>query len=81
MDTSVILHVPIFQLQDPIVYKNRILLICVLRTHIKPSIFENIFLKIEKIVNTFLIFKKIFSNISGLMCALRAHINGTHKNK
>ena len=32
---------------------------CVLKTHIKFSIFRNIFLKIEKIVIIFLILEKI----------------------
>ena len=36
---------------------------CVISTHIKPSIFKNIFLKTEKYVNIFLIFKKIFLKI------------------
>ena len=34
---------------------------CALRAHIKLSIFGNIFLKIEKAVNTFSILEKIFS--------------------
>ena len=34
---------------------------CVLRTHIKLSIFRNIFSRIEKIVNIFSIFEKFFS--------------------
>ena len=33
---------------------------CVLRTHIKFSIFKNIFLGIEKTIIIFLILKKIF---------------------
>ena len=33
---------------------------CALSSHIKPSIFENILLEIEKNVNTFSIPKKIF---------------------
>ena len=33
---------------------------CALRAHIKPSIFRNIFSVIEKVVNTFSIFEKIF---------------------
>ena len=36
---------------------------CVLSVYIKLSIFRNIFLKIEKIVNTFLISEKIFLKI------------------
>ena len=36
-------------------------LMCVLRIHIKPSIFRNIFSKIEKAVNTFSIAEKFFS--------------------
>ena len=51
-----------------------ILLMCAFRVHIKPSNFGNIFSEIEKTVNTFSIFKKIFSNISGLIWA---HINRT----
>ena len=31
------------------------------KTHIKSSIFKNIFLKLKKTVNTFSIFKKFFS--------------------
>ena len=38
----------------------RVGIMCVLRTHIKPFIFSNIVLKIEKVVNTFSILKKIF---------------------
>ena len=38
-------------------------LMCALKVHIKSSIFENIFSKIEKIVNIFSIPKKIFSKI------------------
>ena len=34
---------------------------CALRTNIKLFIFGNIFLEIERIVNTFSILKKIFS--------------------
>ena len=34
---------------------------CALRTHVKLSIFRNIFLGIEKAVNTFSILKKISS--------------------
>ena len=41
-----------------------------LRAYIKPSIFQNIFSKIEKIVNIFSIFKKFFSKINGLMYVL-----------
>ena len=36
---------------------------CALKVHIKSSIFENIFSKIEKTVNIFSIPKKIFSKI------------------
>ena len=50
---------------------------CALRAHIKLSVFRNIFSRIEKVVNTFSIPDKIFPNIGGLMCALRAHINRT----
>ena len=48
---------------------------CVLRAHIKLSIFRNIFSKIEKVVITFSILKKIFSKIESLMCALRVRIS------
>ena len=51
---------------------------CALRTHIKLSIFRNIFSKIEKVVITFSIIEKIFPNIENLMCVLRTHINQTH---
>ena len=53
---------------------------CALRTHIKPSNFRNIFSKIEKIVNTFLILEKIFSNIGGLIYALRYTLVKSLKN-
>ena len=43
--------------------------------HIKLSIFENIFSKIEKAVITFSILEKIFPKTKNLMCALRAHIS------
>ena len=36
---------------------------CALRAHIKPSIFRNIFLVIEKAINTFSILEKIFLNM------------------
>ena len=58
-----------------------ILLMRALRAHIKLSIFENIFLRIEKVMTTFSIFEKIFLNIESLMCALRANINRTHSKK
>ena len=38
--------------------------------HILIFIFEKIFLKIKKIITTFLIFKKIFLKIKNLMRAL-----------
>ena len=38
-------------------------LMCALKVHIKSSIFENIFSKIEKTVNIFSIPDKIFSKI------------------
>ena len=41
-------------------YIYRVQLMCVLRVHIKLSIFGNNFSRIEKIVNTFSIFKKFF---------------------
>ena len=44
-----------------------------LKAHIKFSIFRNIFSRIEKVVITFSIPKKIFQKWK-LMCALRAHI-------
>ena len=50
---------------------------CALKAHIKPSNFGNIFSRIEKIINTFLILEKIFSNIGDLMYAFRAYINRT----
>ena len=43
---------------------------CALRTHIKFSVFENIFSGIEKIVITFSIFEKMFPKTESLMCAL-----------
>ena len=36
---------------------------CALKVHIKSSIFENIFLRIEKVINTFSIPEKIFSKM------------------
>ena len=48
---------------------------CALRAHVKLSNFRNILSGIEKAVNTFSIFEKIFPNIGYLMCALRAHIS------
>ena len=39
----------------------RVRLMCALRVHIKLSIFENIFSRIEKAVNTFSIPEKFFS--------------------
>ena len=48
---------------------------CALRAHIKLSNFRNILSGIEKTINTFSIPDKIFSNIGGLMCALRTHIS------
>ena len=36
---------------------------CALMAHIKPSIFRNIFLGIEKVVNTFSISDKIFQKM------------------
>ena len=45
---------------------------CVLSAHIKPSIFENIYSKIEKCVNTFSISEKIFSKIINY-CMLLGH--------
>ena len=46
--------------------------------HIKPSIFRNIFLEIEKALPIFSIFEKIFLKMDCLMCAFRAYINRTH---
>ena len=54
-----------------------ILLMCVLRTHVKLSSFENIFSKIEKIMTVFSIPKKMFPKTENLMCVLRTHINRT----
>ena len=48
-------------------------LMCALRVYIKPSIFGNIFLKIEKIVNIFSIPKKIFPKIINY-CVSLGHI-------
>ena len=45
---------------------------CTLRVYTKLSIFENIFLEIKKIVNTFLISKKFFSKM--INYCVRAHI-------
>jgi len=39
----------------------RVRLMCVLKAHIKLSIFENIFLGIKKAIITFLILNKFFS--------------------
>ena len=47
------------------------------RAHIKPSIFRNNFLGIEKELTAFSIFEKMFPNMDSLMYALRAHINRT----
>ena len=54
---------------------------CVLRTHIKLSVFENIFSEIEKAVITFSILEKMFPKTESLMCALRTHISKIHKIK
>ena len=43
---------------------------CVLKAYIKLSIFGNIFLEIEKIINTFSILEKMFFKMGGLICAL-----------
>mgnify|MGYP000986039439 CR=1 FL=1 len=43
--------------------------------HIKLSIFENIFSKIKKTVNTFSISEKIFLKMEGLMCTLSKILN------
>ena len=51
---------------------------CILRAHIKSSIFRNIFSEIEKTINTFSIPKKMFLKMDGLMCALRAHVSKIH---
>jgi len=53
----------------------RVRLMCALRAHIKFFICENIFSRIEKVMTTFSIPEKIFSQIESLMCALRAHIS------
>ena len=47
---------------------------CTFRAYIKAFIFENIFLRIEKILTVFSILEKIFSKINGLMCALAKSI-------
>ena len=60
-------------------YKTRVRLMCVLRTHIKFSVFGNIFSRIEKVMTAFSILKKIFLKTENLMCALRAHISKIHK--
>jgi len=52
---------------------------CALMTYIKLSIYRNIFLEIEKIVITFSIPKKIFSQIKNLIYTLKIHVNPTHK--
>ena len=39
---------------------------CALRAHVKPSIFGNIFSKIEKTVNTFSISEKMFLKMDDL---------------
>ena len=44
-----------------VVYYIWVQLMCALRAHIKPSIFGNIFSKIEKVVNIFSIFEEFFS--------------------
>ena len=51
---------------------------CVSKTNIKSFIFVNIFLKIEKILTIFLIFKKMFLKINYLMNVFKTHINHTH---
>ena len=48
---------------------------CALRAHIKPLILGNIFSGIEKILIVFSIPKKMFLEMNGLICVLRAHIN------
>ena len=48
---------------------------CALRAHIKLSIFENFFSRIEKAVNIFLIPEKFFFQKWELVCALGAHIS------
>ena len=54
---------------------------CVLRAHIKLSVFGNIFSGTEKAVIIFSIFKKMFLKTENLMCDLRAHINKILKKK
>ena len=56
----------------------RVRLMCALRAHIKLSICGNIFSRIEKVITTFSIPEKIFTQIEILMCALRAHISKIH---
>ena len=48
---------------------------CALRAHIKLSVFENIFSRIEKVMTAFSIPEKMFLKTENLMCALRAHIS------
>ena len=55
----------------------RILLMCVLRAHIKFSVLGNIFSRIEKIMTAFSISEKMFSKTESLICVLRTHINRT----
>ena len=61
------------------VKKERILLMCALRAHIKLSVFGNIFSRIEKVMIVFSIFEKMFLKTESLMCTLRAYINRTQK--
>ena len=60
-ERSLIIYIYIY------IYMYRILLMCALKTHIKSSIFRNIFLGIEKVLIVFSIFEKIFPKIYGLM--------------
>ena len=47
---------------------------CALRAHIKPPIFENIFLKIEKVLTVFSVTDKMFLKLDSLICALRTYM-------
>ena len=52
----------------------RVRLTCALRAYIKPPIFGNIFLRIEKVLTAFSIPDKMFPKLD----SLRAHISKTH---
>ena len=54
-------------LKKDVQYIYRVRLMYALRAHVKPSIFGNIFSKIEKTVNTFSISKKMFLKMDDLI--------------